>query len=235
MKYRILAIATFVIAIATALIPATPASASTAGDFLSDINSLRASKGLSALTLNGSLSGFAQGWTEQMAAAGKISHNPSLGKAPGSWTTVGENVGVGGSEKAIFNALVASSGHYANMVNPKYNTIGIGVKVGGDGRIYTTHNFAAYSSGGSSSSGAKSAPTTSKPATTNKPATTSAPKSNATAAPKTTAAPANSNSAPATETPATPAPEAPAAPTLPVPSERIVQGLVEVGNISTQG
>jgi hypothetical protein len=239
-KSRILAIATFVVALTAVLLPASPASASTSGDFLADINGLRASKGLSALSLNGSLSGFAQGWTEQMASAGKISHNPNLGKAPGGWSTIGENVGVGGSEKSIFNALVASSGHYANMVNPKFNSIGIGVTVGGDGRIYTTHNFAAYTSAGNSSS-SKPAPTTSKPAN-NKPATTSAPKSTAPAAtksanaPATTTAPAAPVAPVAPEAPAAPVANAPvAAPALPLPSDRIVQGLAEVGGISTQG
>jgi hypothetical protein len=238
-KYRILAFATFVAALTAMLFPAAPASASTSGDFLADINGLRASKGLPALSLNGGLSGFAQSWSDQMASAGKISHNPNLSKAPGGWTTVGENVGVGGSEKSIFNALVASSGHYANMVNPKFNSIGIGVTVGGDGRIYTTHNFAAYPSVGNGNSQSKPAPTTTKPATTNKPATTSAPKS-PTAAPKAASAPAVATTAPV-ETPQTPtapaAPvnEAPAAPALPLPSERIVQGLAEVGSIGTQG
>lgn len=230
MKSRILAIAIamFTFGFLAVLMPA-PASAASSGEFIADINALRASKGLPALTVNGSLSGFAQGWAGKMAEAGSISHNPNLKNAPGNWTAVGENVGVGGSEKAIFNALVASSGHYANMVSTKYNTIGVGVVTGNDGRIYTTHNFAFYPAASSSSSSSpKPSSTTSKPAATTAPKVTTAPKTST--KPTTTQA-----SSQTTQTSTTPSTETPAVPVTSAPSERILQGTIEIGNIAVQG
>ena len=46
--------------------------------FVSRINSLRASKGLSQLQVSSQLLSVARGWTEHMVAAGQISHNPNL-------------------------------------------------------------------------------------------------------------------------------------------------------------
>jgi hypothetical protein len=233
LKYRILALtaATLIFGFISFTLP-TSASASS-GDFVAKINSLRASKGLPALSSNGSLAGFAQSWTAKMAAAGKISHNPGLGGAPGNWTSVGENVGVGSSVDAIFKALVNSPGHYANMVNPKFNSVGVGVVTGSDGRLYTTHNFAAYPSAGGSSSGSKAAPAAkqaSKPAA--KPSANSGSSAPKAATTKSTSAPTSSVAAPeAPQNSEAPAPEE----SGPVPSDRIVQSLLEVGSIHAQG
>ena len=124
--------------------------------FLRDINALRASKGLGALRLNPSLTNVASIWANQMTADGKISHNPNLAKAgPTGWQKLGENVGVGGDETSLFNAFVASPGHYANLVDPQYNQVGIAV-VYANGRMWTVHDFMA-------------APSAAAPATTTAP------------------------------------------------------------------
>src|SRR5579872_2697240 len=80
---------------------AVPAHASTGGDaaqFLGLINSLRASHGVAALGWDSRLAGIAQSWSDHQAATGVLAHNPSLAvEAPPGWTSLGENVGDGGS------------------------------------------------------------------------------------------------------------------------------------------
>jgi hypothetical protein len=131
----------------TLLALAPVASASTTTDsaeaaFFADLNSLRASQGLSALIVDTRLVTIARAWSVQMAAAGAISHNPNLtALAPASWQALGENVGVGPTEPSLNSAFINSPHHYANMVDPSYNTVGIGVVMAGTS-IYVTVDFA---------------------------------------------------------------------------------------------
>ncbi len=236
-KRSSIAFVALAIALFVSILQSAPASAATSGEFVSKINGLRASKGLGALSVDGRLSGVAQAWAEKMAAANKISHNPALGSVPGNWTKVGENVGTGGDVDAIFDALVASSGHYRNMVEGSFNSIGVGVAVGSDNRIYTSHVFAAYPGAGGSSGSASSSPAP-KVAAAAKPAApkpTAAPKPAAKPKPVSSSAKAVQPAPPPAPAVAAPAPAPAPAPVLPTPSARIVQGLAEVGSIATQG
>jgi hypothetical protein len=117
-------------------------------DFVSRINSLRASKGLRQLQVSGELVGLARSWTDQMVAAGQISHRPNLGgSVSGGWTKLGENVGVGYDVGGLMQAFIGSPAHYANLVDPAWTHVGVGVSMAGDGRMYTTHNFMALGGG----------------------------------------------------------------------------------------
>jgi hypothetical protein len=139
-----------------ALVGATHASAAGADyDFLSDVNSSRASHGLRALTMVGDLHSVATNWSHHMASQGTISHNPNLQSQGGNWQEIGENVGVGPSESSIEQAFMNSSAHRANILNPNYTEIGIGTATGSDGRLYVTQDF-RKPMGGSSSSGSTS-------------------------------------------------------------------------------
>jgi uncharacterized protein YkwD len=112
--------------------------------FVSRINSLRASKGLSQLKVDSQLLGVARNWTEKMVAAGKISHNPNLSsEVSGNWTKLGENVGVGPSVDALMQAFINSPAHYRNLVDPDWNYVAAAVTRAADGQLYTTHNFMA--------------------------------------------------------------------------------------------
>jgi uncharacterized protein YkwD len=130
-------------------VPARPAAAVAASpaaesQFVSRINSLRASKGLSQLAVSGELTGVARRWTQQMVNAGQISHNPNLGsQVSGNWTKLGENVGVGYDVDGLMQAFINSASHYRNLVDPAWTHVGVGVIVLGDGTMYTTHNFMA--------------------------------------------------------------------------------------------
>jgi uncharacterized protein YkwD len=131
--------------------PATLSAAPEPGieaQFVSRVNSLRASRGLRQLQVDGELQGVARRWTERMVAAGRISHNPNLaGEVGGSWTKLGENVGVGPTVDALMQAFVNSPAHNRNLVDPEWTHIGIGVTRAADGQLYTTHNFMTLAGG----------------------------------------------------------------------------------------
>jgi len=129
---------------ATAAVDGVAADPGLESQFVGRINSLRASKGLSQLQVSGDLVGVARRWTDRMVSAGQISHNPNLGsEVGGSWTKLGENVGVGYDVDGLMQAFVNSPSHYANLVDGAWTHVGVGVSFAGDGRIYTTHNFMA--------------------------------------------------------------------------------------------
>src|SRR4051812_26566516 len=109
--------------------------------FLARINRVRSSHGLAPLRADAAVAAFAAGWTGQMVSANHLAHNPDLRSAPGSWSVAGENVGVGASVDDLFKAFVASPEHYANIVEPRYNVVGVAVKIDKYGSMWTTHDF----------------------------------------------------------------------------------------------
>jgi uncharacterized protein YkwD len=54
----------------------------------------------------------------------------------------GENVGEHGSISAMHQLWLGSSGHAANILNPGYTRIGIGVSQDGRGRYFAVVEFA---------------------------------------------------------------------------------------------
>ena len=131
--------------VGTLALGAAPASADDAGDeagFLARLNDLRTSQGLPALASNSALTGVARVWAASMAAAGTISHNPSLAsQGPSNWARLGENVGMGMDVPSVHNAFVNSPAHYRNMVDAGFDSVGIGVVRNGSGVLFVTVNF----------------------------------------------------------------------------------------------
>jgi hypothetical protein len=110
--------------------------------FVSGVNAVRADAGLPALAVDGELTAVARQWADSMAAGGAISHNPNVGsQVTAPWRTIGENVGAGPEVGGIMSAFVNSPSHHANLVEPRYDYVGVGVTWGGDGRMYTVHVF----------------------------------------------------------------------------------------------
>ena len=111
--------------------------------FIDKINALRASKGLATLAVDPELTTQARIWSQTMKDAGKIYHSADLSTGvTADWQKLGENVGVGGTVDALFEAFVASPKHYENLVDPSYRFIGIGVVWDGP-RMFTAHRFMA--------------------------------------------------------------------------------------------
>jgi hypothetical protein len=227
----------FAALIGPVVLHAAPASAASPGEFIGQINGLRASKGVGGLSVDGNLSGQAQNWAQQMANSGGISHNPSLGSTPGGWVKIGENVGAGGSAGSIFNALVASPGHYRNMVDGSFNRIGVGVAMGSDGRVYTCHVFANVPGGGGGGGGyAAPAPSAGGGGGAAAPASSGGGggySSGGSGSSGSGSASGGSSGGGGAAAPA--AEQAPPPPPPPEPDARIVASLDEVGSILTQG
>jgi uncharacterized protein YkwD len=107
---------------------------------VSRVNDLRAGEGLPALIVDSGFKSYARDWAKVMGDTDKLDHSEFTALFD-PWTSLGENVGYGPSVSSIFNALVASPGHYANMVDPGFTHIGIGVWITDEGKMWTTHVF----------------------------------------------------------------------------------------------
>lgn len=194
----------------TVAVTARPATASTVGDeqaFVQLINQVRAEKGLTPLEVHGELTVEARAWAAKMSADDVLAHSPNMAKGiSASWTVLGENVGVHGVDdlQQLFQAFVASPSHYQNLIDPRFQYLGVGVVHSGSGKLWTTHRFMATES---STATTAAPPTTAPPTTaspTTKPPTTKAPTTKPPATtPKPTTAPPPSTSKPTTTGPAT--------------------------------
>lgn len=168
------------VAARTARPAALPSPAAAEADFVARINGLRAARGLGALAVDGELTGAARSWAGVMAGEGRIFHASDLSSGVSTrWAKLGENVGVGGDVASLFQAFVDSPSHYANLVDPSYSRVGVGVVVSGN-RIYTTHRFMAVAAPAPPPTTAPAPPptappTTAAPTTTAPPTTTTAP------------------------------------------------------------
>src|SRR6476619_6682831 len=145
MRYQkaICSFAAALVVAATLAVLSPPAGANdpgAEGGFVARTNALRASKGLPGLSVNGTLAAKARNWAEHMAASGAISHSVLTDGVPGNWQRLGENVGRGPSVDSIHNALVASPEHYANLTDPGFQSIGVGV-VNANGTYYVAEVF----------------------------------------------------------------------------------------------
>ncbi len=131
-----------VMAVALLLVPITAASAAgEEGDFISRTNASRAASGLASLRVMADLTSVARGQSERMGREDRLYHNPNLTTEVSNWQSVGENVGYGGSVGAIYDALYASPGHRANILNTVYTEIGIGTYLAPTGRLWVTQVF----------------------------------------------------------------------------------------------
>jgi len=61
-----------------------------------------------------------------------------------NWMTYGENIAFGYSTAAaVMQAWMNSPGHRANILNPNFKEIGVGVVANAQGYLYWTQEFAA--------------------------------------------------------------------------------------------
>lgn len=129
------------------------------------INAERAKAGAQPLAFDNDLSEAAQGHSQWMLAADVFSHTGSAGSSStqrmksagydlqGSWAT-GENIawattrapaGYQDEVKLLHTNLMNSSGHRANLLNPNFREVGLGVEVGdykGRSSAFVTQDFA---------------------------------------------------------------------------------------------
>src|SRR5687768_10092751 len=206
-----------ILALGVTLIPMAAAQADPVSDeaaFVAKINGLRASKGLPALQVHENLVTKARAWAAVMAAAGKIWHSTLSDGITADWKKLGENVGMGGSVDGLHAAFVASPGHYANLVDPNFSHVGVGIVMSGK-TIFVAEMFMQTMT---ATAPLATSPTTAT--TAPRPTTTTAPRPTTTPAPRPTTTTTTTTvpppvAAPAVEAPAA-APEA--APAVPEPT-----------------
>ncbi len=192
------------ILIAALLVPASAgATPANEADFIAQVNATRAGVGLSPLQADVQLTNLARGWAEEMrgGVCGEgnfICHaSPISAGVTHNWAKLGENVGTGPDVASVMDAFIASPGHYANIVDPEFTHIGVGVVWDG-GRLYTTHRFMKLQDAPAPTTTTTPPTTTTAPPATAAPTTTTAAPQTAdtpatTAAPTTTAAPIDSD------------------------------------------
>lgn len=102
------------------------------------VNAQRTSRGLGAVTQNARLQLAAQGHSDDMALRNYFSHDDPDGGDPGdritaagyAWQTYGENIAVGQATPAdVMSDWMNSTGHRANILNPDFTELGVGISV----------------------------------------------------------------------------------------------------------
>lgn len=132
---RRLLVGTVAALVAIGFLPMTAAWAGVASDeasFVARINDLRAAKDLPALRVDAALTGKAGAWAQTMAAKSTIWHSILFDGLPSGWHKLGENVGMGGTVAGLHTIFVNSPGHYRNLVDPAFDSIGVGIARVGD-------------------------------------------------------------------------------------------------------
>ncbi|GAA4286912.1 hypothetical protein GCM10022262_12710 [Georgenia daeguensis] len=131
------------------LVPTASASDATVADrIFTLLNKARADNGLPPLKRVVELDSVAQAWSQQQAAESRMYHNPYYSEQyPSGWRYAAENVAYTGgttpSGDRFHELWMNSPGHRANILNPNFTHVGVGVATKGD-RTYATQNFAQY-------------------------------------------------------------------------------------------
>jgi len=125
-------------------------------EFLELINRYRQENGMAPLKVSGALAVAAQLHSEDMAAQNYFSHTSLDGRtfvdrirqAGYTYNTwLGENIAAGyDTAQAVFEAWRSSTGHNANMLNPNFVVIGIGIAYNSSSLYgwYWTTDFGGY-------------------------------------------------------------------------------------------
>lgn len=119
------------------------------------INESRVAEGLAPLTLTAQISDVARAWSGVMGDGLKpfdpwaaFEHNPDYSdQIPRGWNSAGENIAAGTSgwytPALMHEGLMNSPGHRANIMNPSFTHMGLGI-VHRNGFTWGTEVFATY-------------------------------------------------------------------------------------------
>lgn len=107
---------------------------------LDQLNWYRGTNGRTLLPTHDTLNVKAQNWADKLARDGKLSHSSLTSGLPRCWRSAGENVGYGSSIASVQTAYMNSSGHRANILNTKWDYVGVGHARKGS-RTYTVQVF----------------------------------------------------------------------------------------------
>lgn len=119
-------------------------------DVLTLVNKERRKRGIAPLTMNNNLRLLARMKSADMRDKGYFSHySPTYGspfnmmiKYGVKFSAAGENIAMGQPTAAsVMNSWMKSSGHRANILNPNYKEIGVGVSITKNDTVYWTQMF----------------------------------------------------------------------------------------------
>jgi uncharacterized protein YkwD len=122
------------------LVLASAACTPEEGEAFTSVNTLREANHLPALGWNDGAYEKAVAWSNHMADEGRLSHSVLREGVPAGWRILGENVAYAGSVAQAMAALEASPPHRANLLNPLFSSIAVGI-VERDGRVWVTEVF----------------------------------------------------------------------------------------------
>lgn len=112
-------------------------------DMASAVNRERGRAGSSPLALHAWAVASAREHSAVMAEEGRIFHDPAFlreGRAGMGADLLGENVAQSTSVASAMSALMASEPHRANILDPRFTHLGIGIRSAG-GYLYVTQRF----------------------------------------------------------------------------------------------
>lgn len=118
-------------------------------DLINLINRDRKKEGLSILTPDPELRTTSRDHSYDMLIKGYFSHRSMEGKSPFDrlnkagviYTMAAENIAFAQTIEMVHNGLMKSPGHRANILNPKFGRIGIGIMDAGKHGMMVTQNF----------------------------------------------------------------------------------------------
>jgi uncharacterized protein YkwD len=137
--------------------PARPSSTAEAiaRDLFTRVNAERKARGVAPLSWNGDLARLATDWSGQMARTGRFAHRdldaarsqPGIGQ----FSALAENIawvsGYADDAYQLHVGWMRSDGHRHNLLQPGFDSIGIGV-VCSNGKAWATQNFGRLSASG---------------------------------------------------------------------------------------
>jgi uncharacterized protein YkwD len=131
---KLLAVAVAVVALL--LVACTPAE----GAHMKQVNDFRVANHVPGLIWEEAAYAKAHAWSQHMADEGRLSHSTLSQGMPAGWHTLGENVAMAGSLDAAMDALEKSPPHRANLLNPAFTRVAIGVAEK-NGYVWVTEVF----------------------------------------------------------------------------------------------
>ncbi|OAA86904.1 SafA/ExsA family spore coat assembly protein [Clostridium ljungdahlii] len=114
------------------------------------VNQARVNSGLQPFTANWELSRVARYKSQDMANKGYFDHTSPTYGSPFTmmqnfgikFTAAGENIAMGQrTAQDVMNSWMNSPGHRANILNPSFNQIGVGLAKSSNGTCYWTQQF----------------------------------------------------------------------------------------------
>lgn len=108
-------------------------------------NAIRMANGLKPVVKNPALDRVAQDWANHLVQVGELNHRPKHWEAyPSNVPAGGENVLQAWNDYSSYELVKLwfdSPGHRKILLDPSANSLGVGVAVAADGKLFAVQNF----------------------------------------------------------------------------------------------